>query len=156
MKVASRASATRERSLRLSKAERGNLYFFNKGGFESLSHRGAQPEALEGEANETMIIMSKGYMYILECADGSFYTGSTKDLDLRIKQHQAGEGANYTRKRLPVKLIYYEEFSRIDNAFYREKQVQGWSRKKKQALIDGNSSDLPGLSIAYRDKDVND
>ena len=95
-------------------------------------------------------------MYILECADGSFYTGSTKDLDLRIKQHQAGEGANYTRKRLPVKLIYYEEFSRIDDAFYREKQVQGWSRKKKQALIDGNSSDLPGLSIAYRDKDVND
>jgi len=81
--------------------------------------------------------MVKGYMYILECSDGSFYTGSTKYLDLRIRQHQSGEGANHTKKHLPVKLIYYEEFSRIDHAFYREKQVQGWSRKKKEALIDG-------------------
>ena len=74
-------------------------------------------------------------MYILRCSDGSFYTGSTNNLELRIRQHQAGEGANYTRERLPVELIYFEEFSRIDMAFYREKQVQGWSRKKKMALI---------------------
>jgi putative endonuclease len=64
-------------------------------------------------------------MYILECTDGSYYTGSTSDLKLRMDQHQIGEGANYTRKRLPVRLIYYEEFSRIDDAFQREKQVQG-------------------------------
>ena len=75
--------------------------------------------------------MSKGYMYILKCADGSFYTGSTKYLQLRIQQHQNGEGANYTEKRRPVKLVYFEEFCRIDKAFYREKQVQGWSHKKK-------------------------
>ena len=64
-------------------------------------------------------------MYILECADGSYYTGSTKNLELRIAQHKAGEGANHTKKRLPVELVYFEEFKRIDEAFYREKQVQG-------------------------------
>ena len=52
-----------------------------------------------------------------------------------MAQHQAGEGANHTRKRLPVELVYFETFSRIDKAFYREKQIQGWSRKKKEALI---------------------
>lgn len=71
-------------------------------------------------------------MYILKCADDSYYTGSTTDLELRLKQHQNGEGANYTKKRLPVKLVYFEEYSRIDEAFYREKQVQGWKRRKKK------------------------
>ena len=93
----------------------------------------------------------KAYMYILLCADGSYYTGSTRDLELRLQQHQSGEGANHTRKRLPVKLVYYEEYSRIDEAFHREKQVQGWSRKKKEALIKGDFESLPSLSMAYRD-----
>ncbi len=92
-----------------------------------------------------------GYMYILECADGSYYTGSTKNLELRLAQHQAGEGANHTRKHLPVKLVYYETYPRIDHAFYREKQVQGWSRKKKEALINGDFESLSPLSMAYRD-----
>jgi len=78
--------------------------------------------------------MKKGYMYILECSDGSYYTGSTTNLELRLQQHQSGEGANHTKKRLPVTLVYYEKYSRIDEAFYREKQVQGWSRKKKEAF----------------------
>ncbi len=84
----------------------------------------------------------KGYMYILECADGSYYTGSTKDLERRLSQHQRGVGANHTRKRLPVKLAYFEAFSRIDDAFHREKQIQGWSRKKKEALINGQPEKL--------------
>ena len=84
----------------------------------------------------------KGYMYILLCSDGSYYTGSTNNLDLRLAQHQAGEGANHTKKRLPVKLIYYEEFQRIDEAFNREKQIQGWSRKKKEALINNMPEEL--------------
>ena len=63
--------------------------------------------------------MAKGYMYILECDDGTYYTGSTKDLNIRMKQHQDGKGANHTAKRLPVKLLYYEEYDRIDKAFYR-------------------------------------
>ncbi len=90
--------------------------------------------------------MKCGYVYILLCADGSYYTGSTNDLERRLAQHQAGEGANYTRKRLPVKLVYYEKFDRISEAFYREKQIQGWSRKKKQALIEGRYDDLVKLS----------
>jgi len=77
-------------------------------------------------------------MYILECADGSYYTGSTRDLERRLWEHQNGKGAHHTAKRLPVKLIYCEECDRVDDAFYREKQVQGWSRKKKQALIEGD------------------
>ncbi len=82
------------------------------------------------------------YMYILLCNDGSYYTGSTKNLEKRLWQHQNGLGANFTKKRLPVKLVYCEEYSRIDDAFYREKQVQGWSRKKKEALIKQNFGDL--------------
>ena len=92
-----------------------------------------------------------GFMYILECADGSYYTGSTRDLEVRLQQHQSGEGANHTRKHLPVKLVYYERYPRIDMAFDREKQVQGWSRKKKQALINGEHHKLPKLAKAYRD-----
>ena len=88
----------------------------------------------------------KGYMYILLCADDTYYTGSTKNLELRLEQHQNGEGANYTSKRLPVKLLYWEEYNRIDTAFYREKKVQGWSRKKKEALIRGDIDDLHLLS----------
>ena len=85
-------------------------------------------------------------MYILECVDGSYYTGSTKDLSKRLKQHQCGEGANYTKKRLPIKLLYYEAFTRVDDAFRREKQIQGWSRAKKEALMSGAVELLNGLS----------
>ena len=92
----------------------------------------------------------KGFMYILECSNGQFYTGSTKNLNRRLAQHQAGEGAaNFTKKHLPVKLVYYEEYDRIDVAFYREKQIQGWSRKKKLALIRGEFDKLPELSRNY-------
>ena len=93
----------------------------------------------------------QGYMYILVCADDSYYVGSTYDLDLRLLQHQNGEGSNHTKKRLPVKLVYYEHYERIDLAFYREKQVQGWSRRKKEALIRGMPELLPKLALAYRD-----
>ncbi len=88
----------------------------------------------------------KGYMYILRCSDGTYYTGSSKYLDIRMKQHNEGRGANYTMKRLPVELIYYEEYDRIDHAFYREKQVQNWSRKKKEALMDGRINDVKHLA----------
>lgn len=85
-------------------------------------------------------------MYILLCSDGSYYTGSATDIDKRLREHQAGLAANHTSKKLPVKLVYFEEFQRIDEAFYREKQVQGWSRKKKEALINGEYDKLPELS----------
>lgn len=93
----------------------------------------------------------KGYMYILLCSNGSYYTGSTNNLELRLIQHQNGEGANHTKKYLPVTLIYYEEYPRVEQAFYREKQIQGWSRKKKEALINGDHNLLLELAITYRD-----
>ena len=82
----------------------------------------------------------------------AIYTGSTINLERRIQQHQSGEGANHTKKYSPVRLIYFEEFTRIDEAFYREKQVQNWSRKKKEALINGELDKLISSSIAFRDK----
>ncbi|MCL4162568.1 UNVERIFIED_CONTAM: hypothetical protein GTU68_029503 [Idotea baltica] len=95
----------------------------------------------------------KGWMYILLCADNSYYTGSTNNLSLRIKQHQSRKGASYTAKRLPVTLVYFEEYAKVWQAFNREKQVQGWRRDKKEALINGKHDTLPELSIAYRDID---
>lgn len=88
----------------------------------------------------------KGWMYILRCSNGSYYIGSTNNLDLRLAQHKSGEGANHTKKFAPVELVFFEEFSRIDHAFYREKQIQKWSRAKKEALISGRLEELVRLS----------
>ncbi|MFN6379578.1 MAG: GIY-YIG nuclease family protein [Flavobacteriales bacterium] len=74
-------------------------------------------------------------LYILECANGAFYVGSSKDILKRLDDHNAGLGANFTRKNGPCKLVYFEEYSRISEAFQREQQIKGWSRKKKECLI---------------------
>ena len=88
----------------------------------------------------------KGFVYILKCANGSYYTGSPTNLEKRLWQHKNGEGAKFTKAHLPIELVYTEEFSRIEDAFYREKQIQGWSRKKKEALISGNFNALHKLA----------
>ena len=90
------------------------------------------------------------WVYIVECADGSYYTGSTVDLERRLWEHNQGIGANFTKTRLPVTLVFAEPSDSIETAFQREKQVQGWSRAKKRALIDGRWGDLPGLSRGER------
>ena len=89
------------------------------------------------------------YVYILECGDGSFYTGSTWNLEERLEQHKSGIGATYTREHLPVNLVFFEEYERIDEAYNREKQIQGWSHRKKKALIDGNFDKLIEFSKNY-------
>jgi len=86
------------------------------------------------------------WMYILECADGSYYVGSTKDLEYRLSEHQEGKGAKYTSRRLPVKLVYCEEYERVSDAYAREKQVQNWSRVKREALINSNQEIPPKLA----------
>ncbi|MDP3890379.1 GIY-YIG nuclease family protein, partial [Nocardioides sp.] len=68
------------------------------------------------------------FVYVLECADRSLYVGSTRSLEQRLTQHQLGQGAAYTRDRLPVRLVYSEEFENIGEAFAREKQIQNWGR----------------------------
>jgi putative endonuclease len=97
----------------------------------------------------------KGWTYILLCADGSYYTGSTNDLELRLEQHQNGEGSNHTKKRLPVKLVYFEEFQNVEQAFYREKQIQGWSRRKKEALIQGRLEALHRMAACTNETHAN-
>lgn len=86
------------------------------------------------------------YMYILKCANGEYYTGSTRNLDKRLAQHQNGEGANFTAKHLPIELVYFEYYDRMVDAFRREKQIQGWSHSKKKALIEENPNDLKSLA----------
>ena len=86
------------------------------------------------------------WLYILKCADGSYYTGSTGNLELRLAQHQAGEGGVYTARRLPVELVYSCEFQTEHEAFSRERQIKGWSHNKKEALIRGDFEALIELS----------
>lgn len=125
----------------------GSLFFtifqtFMSGSAISPSEQKQDEEFAEIEIKDK----AYGYTYILQCGDGSFYTGSTKDLTLRIEQHKNGEGSNFTSSHLPVKLVYYESFDRIDTAFKREKQIQGWSKAKKIALIKGDIEKLKQLS----------
>ena len=93
-----------------------------------------------------------GYCYMLRCSDGSFYVGSTNDLEKRVAQHQAGLGAEYTRRRLPVELVWFEKFDRITEAFNREKQVQNWGRAKRAALIERRYGDLHELAERHAKK----
>jgi putative endonuclease len=96
------------------------------------------------------------WMYILKCADGSYYVGSTRNLDRRFAQHQSGRGSRYTSGRLPVELVYGEEYDRIVDAYTREKQVQNWSRAKREALINGENELLPPLAKKRFEKKSND
>ena len=98
--------------------------------------------------------MIGGYTYILRCANGSYYTGSTRHLSRRLQEHADGIGSKHTRRYAPVELLYYETYERIDWAYYREQQIKGWSRKKKEALMRGDYDALHELAIcriaAYR------
>jgi len=75
------------------------------------------------------------WVYILRCCDGSYYVGHTDDLDVRLAQHQTGATGGYTASRRPVELVFAEPMPSRDDAFQRERQVKGWSRAKKEALI---------------------
>ena len=90
-------------------------------------------------------------MYILKCARGEYYIGSTNNLDRRIQEHQNGMGSNFSWKYLPVELIYHEEFPSVEDAFKREKQIQKWSRAKKEALIRGDIETLKDLAKNHTD-----
>lgn len=77
------------------------------------------------------------YTYILSCADGSLYTGWTNDLDRRLAAHNAGRGGKYTRSRLPVTLVYHEEFETKEEAMAREWAIKHLTRAQKMKLIEG-------------------
>ena len=87
------------------------------------------------------------FLYILRCADGSYYVGTTRgSLEQRIAEHQAGNFDGYTARRRPVVLAFQQEFARIEDAIAAERQVKGWRRAKKEALIRGDFAALPSLS----------
>src|SRR5882762_3126304 len=87
------------------------------------------------------------YLYILLCADGSFYIGTTiVALERRLAEHQAGAYEGYTARRRPVELVYCEHFQRLEDAAAAERQIKGWRREKKQALIRGDFAALQSLA----------
>ena len=90
--------------------------------------------------------MKDYFVYILKCSDDSYYTGVTNNLEKRINEHQSGIIKGYTSKKLPVKLVFSERFNDITQAIKFEKQIKGWSRKKKEALINQNLDLLVELS----------
>jgi predicted GIY-YIG superfamily endonuclease len=90
------------------------------------------------------------WVYILECADGSYYTGSTTHIEQRIGQHKAGVIPGYTSTRLPIECVYVAEFQRIHEAIAWERTIKRWSRAKKEALIAGAYDRLPELARNYQ------
>ena len=86
------------------------------------------------------------FMYILRCADDSYYVGHTDDLEIRMAQHHSGLGSAHTRRHLPVTLVWHQEFESRVEALEMERRVKGWRREKKQALIEGRMEDLRRLS----------
>ncbi|MCW3070576.1 MAG: hypothetical protein JWO44_466 [Bacteroidetes bacterium] len=95
-----------------------------------------------------MYFMKTMYVYILKCSDGSYYTGVTNDLEKRFLIHEEGINRNcYTFLRRPLKIVYYKIFNNPIDAIAFEKQVKGWSRRKKEALINEQYELLPQLSL---------
>lgn len=87
------------------------------------------------------------FVYVLECSDGSYYVGVTNDLEVRLEQHNSGNNRTaYTYSRRPVVLKYYQRFDFIEHAIEFEKQLKGWSRKKKEALFEENWEEIKRLS----------
>lgn len=90
------------------------------------------------------------WVYILRCADGSYYTGHTDNLEKRVAEHQSGTIASYTATRRPVELVYYQTFPSREEALAAEMRVKGWSRKKKEAMIRGDWKEVQRLAWGTR------
>ncbi|HEX9666320.1 MAG TPA: GIY-YIG nuclease family protein [Thermodesulfobacteriota bacterium] len=86
------------------------------------------------------------WVYILRCADGSYYTGHTDNLEKRLAEHFDSGYGGYTSTRLPISLAFSEEFSTREEALACENQIKGWSRKKKEALIRGDWVEISKLA----------
>ena len=94
--------------------------------------------------------MKDYFVYIVKCSDGSYYTGVTSNLERRLNEHNSGSIKGYTSERLPVDLVYSNRFGNINDAIGAEKQIKGWSRAKKRALIKGDFEALVNLSKSNR------
>ena len=91
--------------------------------------------------------MKTYYVYIVQCTDNSYYTGVTNDIERRIAEHNQGEDKQaYTYRKRPVKLVWHEYYNDINQGIEKEKQIKGWNRKKKEALINNDFDQLVALS----------
>lgn len=90
------------------------------------------------------------WVYILRCSDESYYTGHTEDLERRIGEHQQGAIKCYTSTRLPVSLVFSEEFACREEALAAEQQIKGWSRNKKEAMMQENWKEVQRLAWGTR------
>jgi predicted GIY-YIG superfamily endonuclease len=90
------------------------------------------------------------WTYILRCSDGTYYVGHTDNLDARMAAHSVGTASGYTAKRRPLELIWSADFQDRDGAFFLERQLKGWSRAKKEALMRGDWDILPVLARGSR------
>jgi putative endonuclease len=88
------------------------------------------------------------WVYVLRCADNSYYTGHTDNLEKRIAEHHAGQIEGYTSVRLPVALVFADEFPSREEALARERQIKGWNRKKKEAMMRGDWAEVSRLAHA--------
>ena len=93
--------------------------------------------------------MKPGWVYILRCNEGSFYTGSTSDLERRLYEHETGLVYGFTSNRLPVRLVYAQRYDDISDAVAAERRIKGWRRAKKIALINGDYELLQQLARSY-------
>ena len=86
------------------------------------------------------------WVYILQCADDSYYIGHTDNLEIRLSQHHSGQVRGYTSSRLPVRLVFSQAHTSREEALAAERQIKGWSRRKKQAMIRGDWSEVSRLA----------
>ena len=90
------------------------------------------------------------FVYLVRCSDGTLYVGHAENLAVREQMHNAGTGASYTAARLPVRMVYAEQFESADRAIAREHQIKRWTAKKKEALVNGASQKLKGYSAGAK------
>jgi len=91
------------------------------------------------------------HVYILKCKNGAYYTGHTDNIDKRMSEHNLGLiDKCYTKKMRPVELIFAQDFSTRDDAFCAERQIKGWSRKKKEALMRGDWQEIQELNALQK------
>jgi putative endonuclease len=106
----------------------------------------ARSGRLEGRTDGFAIMNSGAIVCVLQCADGSYYVGSTRNtLEKRMAEHETGLFDGYTARRRPVTLVFNQQFDRMENAIPAERQIKGWRREKKEALIRGDYDALPIL-----------
>lgn len=126
---------------------------------ENINLVRCHPELVEGcfETESSMLDIYNYWVYIVRCKDGKYYTGVTNDLDRRLQEHNGGINSKcYTYERRPVVLMYEEHFHDINQAIAWEKQLKGWSRKKKEALFRRDVEEIKRLAKSKTIKSVDD